>query len=144
MDDEQLNIRKHILENFELLPHVHLLFINSSSETSIKIKSHVDYVIVHSSDYATQVQVRGRVNNDLDCLYLPSMDSHELTVPDEYLGVRLFTPDKNRLCEIINQRNRYNRPYKWPTVKGMLLDSGYTIVEGREKNKYYALITKEQ
>lgn len=143
MDEEQMKVRKHILENFELLPDVHLLFINSSSETSIKIKSHVDYVIVHHTDYATQVQVRGRVNSDLSRLYLPQTDPHALTIPDDYLGIRLFTPDKNRLCAIINQRNRYNRPYKWPTVKGMLIDSGYQIVEGREKNKHYALITKE-
>ncbi|MBQ7113770.1 MAG: DEAD/DEAH box helicase family protein, partial [Clostridia bacterium] len=39
MSEEQLNVRKHLLNNFEIPAEYHLLIINASSETSLKIKS---------------------------------------------------------------------------------------------------------
>ena len=65
MNEQQLAVRKSILEDFIFPSEYNLLFINAGSETSLKIKSPVDYVIVHNNDYDTQVQVRGRVNLSL-------------------------------------------------------------------------------
>lgn len=140
MNDEQLAVRRSMLNNYAIPSEYNLVFINASSETSLKIKSPVDYVIVHNTNYDTQVQVRGRVNNDLARLYLPDNDLSAFTVPDEFLNRPLFVEDKNKLCEIVNQRNPYNRRFGWPTVREMLIDCGFDISERRIDNKRVSII----
>jgi len=140
MNDEQLETRRSILESWTIPPQYDLLIINSSSETSLKIKSKVDYVIVHSSNPDTQVQVRGRINSDLMTLYLPVEGVSEIVVPSEYLGKRLFQGDKQALAEALNLRNTNNRPYRWPTVKNLLIESDYSVIEARQGNLRYVVI----
>ena len=70
MTEEQLAVRKEVLENSRIPPQYNLLIINASSETSIKIKSRVDYVITHTGSEDSKIQVRGRVNSDLERLYV--------------------------------------------------------------------------
>ncbi len=140
MNDEQLEARQSILESWTIPPQYDLLIINSSSETSLKIKSKVDYVIVHSSNRDTQVQVRGRVNSDLKTLYLPVEGTSEIVVPSEYLGKRLFREDKQALIEALNLRNTNNRPYGWHTVKNLLIESDYSVIEDRQGNLRYVVI----
>lgn len=140
MNDEQLETRRSILETWTIPSQYDLLIINSSSETSLKIKSKVDYVIVHSSNPDTQVQVRGRINSDLMTLYLPVERVSEIVVPSEYLGKRLFQGDKQALAEALNLRNTNNRPYRWPTVKNLLIESDYSVIEARQGNLRYVVI----
>lgn len=140
MNDEQLEARRSVLETWTIPPQYDLLIINSSSETSLKIKSKVDYVIVHSSNPDTQVQVRGRINSDLMTLYLPVEGVSEIVVPSEYLGKRLFQGDKQALAEALNLRNTNNRPYRWPTVKNLLIESDYSVIEARQGNLRYVVI----
>lgn len=142
MTQEQLDARESILTSFTIPPQYDFLIINSSSETSIKIKSHVDYVIVHSQNPDTQIQVRGRVNSDLDRLYLASnCVIPTIEVPEEYLGTKLFTREKRELCAKLNLRDpRNNRPYQWPTIKELLNENDYYIKEGRYDSKHYVII----
>ena len=142
MSEEQLRVRQHILDNFEIPAEYHLLIINASSETSLKIKSPVDYVIVHSNEAETQIQVRGRVNSDLSCLYLPTNDPTALTVPEDFLNRPLFTPDKAELCEMLNQNNASGRLFKWTTIHRILIECGYCVTEGRKNNQRYAVISQ--
>ena len=140
MNEEQLEVRRSILEEWIIPPQYDLLIINSSSETSLKIKSRVDYVIVNSTNPDTQVQVRGRVNNDLQTLYLPTDGVPTVSVPTEFLGRRLFREDKQKLITALNLRNANNRPYGWHTVKDILIDNDYAITEGRSGNLRYSII----
>lgn len=140
MSEEQLAVRRSILESFRLPPQYNLLIINASSETSLKIKTPVNYVIVNSTDEDTQVQVRGRVNSDLPKLYLLQNDLTEISVPDCYLERELFKEDKDKLCKYINYRNGSNRQYKWPTIKKLLQKSGFTIQDGRRSNFRFTII----
>ena len=140
MDEEQLEVRRSILEEWTIPPQYDLLIINSSSETSLKIKSPVDYVIVHSSNPDTQIQVRGRVNGDLETLYLPIEGVPAVSVPAEFLGRQLFRADKQALIVQLNLRNTNNRPYGWPKVKEILIDNDYHITEGRSNNLRYVII----
>ena len=141
MTEEQLAVRESILQNYTIPEQYNFLIINSSSETSIKIKSKVDYVIVNSTNQDTQVQVRGRVNNDLRNLYLLNDGTQPIDLPDEFLNVKLFAEGKERLCDFVNLKNPYQRQYKWPTVKTLLMDNDYIITEGREKNMRFAVIS---
>ena len=140
MSEEQLAVRRSVLEEWSIPSQYDLLIINSSSETSLKIKSHVDYVIVNSSNPDTQVQVRGRVNGDLQTLYLPVEGIPTVSVPTEFLGKQLFRKDKQNLLNILNLRNANNRLYGWPTVKNILIDNDYHITEGRSGNLWYSII----
>ena len=141
MTKEQLSVRDSILKDYVIPEAYNLLIINASSETSIKIKSPVNYVIVNSTNQDTQVQVRGRVNGDLNNLYLLNDGTQPIDLPDEFLNVRLFDEGKDRVSAFANQKNPYRKQYKWPTVKELLKESGYVISEGRQDNKRYAVIS---
>ena len=141
MNEQQLEARRSILEEWTIPPQYDLLIINSSSETSLKIKSHVDYVIVNSSNPDTQIQVRGRINSDLQTLYLPTNDVPTINVPSEFLGKRLFRDEKQKLIDKLNLRNpANNRPYGWTTIRNVLIDNDYNITDGRSGNKRYVII----
>lgn len=142
MDENQLAARKEILENSAIPPQYNLLIINSSSETSIKIESHVDYVIVDCKDEDSQVQVRGRVNNDLERLYVPSDKVSSLDVREDFLNRKLFDSDKEALCEdLCIYKPGKKEIYKWPGIRKRLLEFGYILKDGREDNKRYTIIT---
>ena len=142
MTDEQLAVRENILKYYTIPENYALLIINSSSETSIKIKSPVDFVIVHSSNEDTQIQVRGRVNSDLQTLYLPTVGTPTISIPDNYLDKKLFLEDKTEMLSLLDLRNRNNRTLGWNSVKSILIDNDYTITEGRYQNKRYSIIHK--
>ncbi len=145
MSKAQLAARDSILQDYTIPPDYNLLIINSSSETSIKIKSPVDYVIVNSPNEDTQIQVRGRVNNDLKYLYLPATKTDPIELPDKFLGVRLFTADKSALCDFVNLKNPYGRPYRWTTIKTLLVESGYAVKDdSRQGYLRFAIITKSE
>ena len=142
MNENQLAARKEILENSAIPPQYNLLIINSSSETSIKIESHVDYVIVDCKDEDSQVQVRGRVNSDLGRLYVPSDKVSSLDVREDFLNRKLFDSDKEALCEdLCIYKPGKKEIYKWPGIKKRLLEFGYILKDGREDNKRYTIIT---
>lgn len=144
MTEEQLSARESILRDYTIPPQYNLLIINSSSETSIKIKSHVDYVVVHSTNSDTQIQVRGRVNNDLDTLFLPGKSAPIMNIPEKYLGVKLFTTEKKELIKELDIRNKNNRPCGWTSIKKYLVDNDYSITDGRQSDKRYNIITHSQ
>ena len=63
-------------------------------------------------------------------------------VPAEFMGVKLFTEDKKRLCEALSLRQDDGKKKAWPSTKKALINDGYTITEGRQNSKYYAIITR--
>lgn len=140
MTETQLNVREQVLKHYTIPPEYNLLIINSSSETSLKIKSPVDFAIVHSGDEDTQVQVRGRINNNLSCLYLPATDNTIVNVPDYFLDCPLFSAEKQKLCEILNLRNNSGRLCGWTTAKRKIIASGYDVSEGRKGNFRFSVI----
>ena len=99
----------------------------------------IDYIVIHTQERETQVQVRGRYRNDLEMLYV--LDRNTLSVPDEFMDRKLFQEDKERLCEILGLRDKNNRLVKWTTVKKRILEKGYLIDEGRENNRRYSVIS---
>lgn len=141
MTQEQRNVRETILSTFTIPDEYNLLILNASSETSLKIKSPVGYVIIHSYENDTQVQVRGRVNNDLSRLYLPQTDYSAIEVPEDFLNRRLFVEDKNLLCSVLNIHNPSGRLYGWTSIHQLLLYAGYQVCEGREGNRRYAVVS---
>ena len=141
MDAEQLAAREYILEYSALPSEYNLFIINASSETSINIFSQVNYIVVHTKEKEMQVQVRGRYRGDLDRLYLWDSEA-KIEVPQEFLDKKLFTDDKERLCETMRILKPNGTIRKWNSIQDVLIEAGYSIINGRENNRHYAIITE--
>ena len=141
MDAEQIAVRKYILDYSKLPPEYNLFIINASSETSINIFSHVNYIVVHTKEKETQVHVRGRYRGDLDRLYLWDSEA-KIEVPQEFLDKKLFTDDKKRLCETMRILKPNGTIRKWNSLQDVLIEAGYSIINERENNRHYAIITE--
>lgn len=141
MTEDQRRVREYILTNAALPPEYDMFIINASSETSINIFGDLDYIVIHNQEEETQIQVRGRYRDDLDSLYVLNYDCVPY-VPAEFMGVKLFTEDKKRLCEALSLRQDDGKKKAWPSTKEALIEDGYTIMEGRQNCKRYAIITR--
>ena len=141
MTEEQRRVREYILTNAALPPEYDMFIINASSETSINIFGDLDYIVIHNQEEETQIQVRGRYRDDLDSLYVLNYDSVPY-VPAEFMGVKLFTEDKKRLCAFLSLRHKDGKKKAWTATKEALIEDGYTITEGRQDNKRFVIITR--
>ena len=141
MTEEQLRVRESILKDFQLPKEYNFLIINSSSETSIKINTPIDFVIVNSVNQDTQIQVRGRANCDLSTLYILSDSLEAIDVPESFLNRPLSTEERGELCDILNLRNPAGVVYRWTTVNKRLVEQGYYVEQKRINNKHYYTIT---
>ena len=65
-------------------------------------------------------------------------------MPPHFLGKKLFAEEKEELCQALNLRASNGDLYKWTKVKQILAAGNYTVQEGREKNRRYALILPKQ
>lgn len=140
MTPEQYRVRQYILDMARMPPEYNLLVINKSCETSITIDGDIDYMIIHSQAPERRIQVRGRLRRDLEIMYVLDYTA-EMDVPFEFMGRKLFQPDKEALCDVLSLRNKQGNLVKWTTVKDELIKSGYTVTEGRFQNKRYAILT---
>ena len=95
-------------------------------------------MIVHTREKEAQVQVRGRYRKDLDTLYI--LDYEAISFPPDFLERKLFEEDKRELSHILGLRDKNSRLVGWNTVKKKLLEQGFTIKDGREKNRRYSII----
>lgn len=145
MTKRQYETRNYIIENAAIPETVDVLLINKSCETSINIKSHVDYIVVHSGDPDVQTQTVGRYRNDLDDLYLYNVESWEdIELPEEMLGVQLFKEDIIQYVEQQNVRDEKGRLVSQPTFISYLKDSGYDVVSKKVKGgKRYHIVTEK-
>ncbi|MBR3921360.1 MAG: hypothetical protein IKJ47_05445 [Oscillospiraceae bacterium] len=148
MTKEQLGIRESVVLKGEIPDNIQVLLINASSETSINIKSPVDYVVVNDSNPDTQIQAVGRVRHDLETVYLRDLSPSKFTyipycaVDKKWLNRPLYTEDKEALCrELIIVDNR-GRRYKWPNIRKTLIFSDFNVTDGRDKDgRRYSKIT---
>ncbi len=139
MTEEQKAALRHIVSQEEIPPQYDMVILNASSETGINIRGQVDYMVVHSQEKETQVQIRGRYRKDLARLYL--LDYNSIQVPEEFLDCELSAERREELCQRIGIRDTKGRIYKWATVKVKLIAAGYSVVEKRRNNKRYYIIT---
>lgn len=139
MTAEQLSARQYILDNEQLPPNYDIVIINASSETSINIRGQVDYIIIHTTEEEVRTQARGRYRSDLALLYL--FDSESLEVPAEYMEKPLFKSDRDKLCAVLQAKDKWGKTVGWTTTKKKLEEEGYIITEGRTNNRRYYVIS---
>lgn len=144
MDKEQYTVRKHIIETATIPDDFDILLINKSYETSINIRSHIDYIVVHSSQEDVQTQAIGRYRSDLDQAYL--YDPYiwdDIVLPDEMLNIPLFKEDIDAYIKEYDIRDENGHIMKQPTFLAHIADWDYNVQAKKKKGgKRYHIITK--
>lgn len=144
MDSQQKRIRQHIIETAEIPDDVDVLLINKSCETSINIKSHLDYIVVHSSQEDTQIQAIGRYRNDLDLVYLFDPEIwDDIILPEEMLDTPLYKEDINAYILEQDIRDEQGHLMKQPRFLKHITMWDYTVQPKKIKGgKRYHVISK--
>lgn len=141
MTKETLERRKKILE--EGIFEGDVLIINSSMETGINLKAcnNFKYVIVNSSNIVEITQSRGRVRDDIKCLYTRIDEDRPFSFIDDYVGVELVKEDFMGLFKDL--KDSHNNPWGIRKIKSELDKNGYDIDQCRRtiKGKKYQFYT---
>ncbi|EGT5086619.1 DEAD/DEAH box helicase family protein [Clostridioides difficile] len=103
MTEEQLEVRKYLIENGELKFPYNVLIINRATETGVNIyDKNMQLVIVNTTNLTQQVQARGRVRHDVDLLIVRTDDDKKvdvITIRDEYLNQWLLKVELENLVK---------------------------------------------
>ena len=146
MSKETLERRKKILE--EGIFEGDVLIINSSMETGINLKAcnNFKYVIVNSSNIVEITQSRGRVRDDIKCLYTRIDDDRPFSFIDDYVGVELIKEDFMALFKDL--KDDHNDSWGVRKIKSELNKNGYEIEQcrrtiNRKKHQFYTIKLKD-
>lgn len=144
MDKQQYAVRQHIIENATVPDDVDILLINKSCETSINIKSHIDYMVVHSNQEDTQTQAIGRYRNDLDLVYLFNPDIwDDIDLPSEMLNTPLYKEDIDSYITEHDIRDEHGHIMKQPSFLKHIAMWDYEVQSKKKKGgKRYHIITR--
>lgn len=143
MTNEQLAARDYLLKHEEVPPQYDLFIFNGSSETSINLRGHLDFCIVHNANETHITQARGRYRGDLQTLYLLDKERSAIVIDDSFLNRRLFKEDKDALKKSIGIKDEKGRPLSWEKTVQRMTASGYLITDqGRKDNRSYVIISK--
>ena len=134
MSKQQHEVRNYIIEHGAIPDDIDVLFINKSYETSINIKSHVDYMVVHCSDDDVVTQAAGRFRGNLKTLYRhDAMMRDEFTLPEDMLNKRLYKEDLDEYIARNNIRNNYGRLMGHSAFEEYAISCGYKCDKGKVK-----------
>lgn len=144
MTEEQIKIRKDIIETNEFPENTDVLFINKSMETAINIYTPVPNVIVHSTNKSEQIQARGRIRHDIEKLYVLTPDTRYIDLTDRringYFNKPLDVEQKAELVQEVGLRDSQSHQTGWPTLKKALKENGCTVLRRRIGTKNYDVI----
>lgn len=147
MSKETLKRRKKILE--EGIFEGDVLIINSSMETGINLKAcnNFKYVIVNSSNIVEITQSRGRVRDDIKCLYTRIDEDRPFSFIDDYIGVELIREDFMALFKDLKDKN--NNSWGSRKIKSELDKNGYEVTQVRKtikgkRDRYYTITLKNE
>lgn len=146
MSKETLERRKKILE--EGIFEGDILIINSSMETGINLKAcnNFKYVIVNSSNIVEITQSRGRIRDDIKCLYTRIDEDRPFSFVDDYVGVELIKEDFMDLFKDLKDKNNHSWGIK--KIKSELDKNGYEVEQcrrtvNRKKHQFYTIKLKD-
>ena len=148
MNDEQLTVRNYLLNNHTIPEEYNILLINSSMETGINIKDErFQYCYINDYDETTQVQVRGRIRNDIWENYiianvsdpieqiiqeyesgeLDVKNTRELQIIRKYCNKKLTKEYKDILCEELHKYDTKGELIKWTRLKKIIEALGFKV-----------------
>ena len=136
MSNEQLKVRKYILETGNIPEPYNLLVINGAMQEGWNLfDNKVEFAILDTTDKTQQIQALGRVRKDIDFIIIKTSEedyiAKTLFLRDRYLNTPLTAEDKDELSIELNVINNKNEILKWTSIRKMLSQNGY-IVEDRK------------
>ena len=151
---EQLWAREYIKNN-EAVPDQYDMFLfNATAETSINIRSHIDFFIAHNPGDVHITQSRGRYRLDIDTLYVWDKSSpYVVKVPEEFLDRVLYGNDLKELRSYLNLvKDDKGHDVSYDDMLRVISNCGYTCEQGtgkgttknEKRRKYYILRKEEQ
>ena len=143
LTDRQHTIINTLIEEEKIPDDIQVLLINAAYETGLNIrpeKSHLDFIVVHSSDPNVQIQARGRYRGDLDILYCRSK-ALTYEIPDEiiapYLDRWLDSEERDELIYNLGFKDERGRKMSWKKFCKILEDNGYGNDDTRDSSHRY-------
>lgn len=148
LTDRQHTIINTLIEEEKIPDDIQVLLINAAYETGLNIrpeKSHLDYIVVHSSDPNVQIQARGRYRGDLDVLYCRSK-TLTYEIPDEiivpYLDRWLDREERDELICKLDFKDERGHKMSWKKFCKVLDDNGYNDHNKKSGSKRYWKVTQ--
>lgn len=137
-------VARSIITKDKIPDDVDIVFFNAAMQTSINIKSHIDYIVTHTTDSDAQIQSIGRYRNDIEYIYKLTSDAdEEIYVPEQYLNARLSHEDKQQLCRDLNIRDIKRRVKGWKYIRNKLdKDGNYKVEDKKSGSVRYTIITE--
>jgi hypothetical protein len=139
MLDEQLKVRKHLLETGDILQPYNVLIINKAMDTGVNITDpDVQLVVVHTNDPTEQIQARGRVRHDVDLLTVKTKDISKLefiTIPKEWHDIWLSIEQLKNFIAGLNLKNKDGHLISVDEFCIILESKLFTVVKKRKKIK---------
>ena len=145
MDAAQLAARQYIIEH-EAVPDEYDVFLfNATAETSINIRSHMDFFIAHDTGETHITQSRGRYRGDLDTLYVyDNENGGAVVVPQEFLERDLFKDDLKLLRDVLNIiKDKKGHVISIDDMLNLIDTCGYTCEITTKKRRKCVIIHKD-
>lgn len=141
MDEEQLRIRKYLLNNGSLPDPYNVLIINRALETGINITDQdMKLAIVNTTNITQQIQVRGRIRHDIDLLVVRTNEQKlpeiRVKLNDKYLNVELSKDQMEKIIVELNLKSIRNKYITVTKFREILLKSGYHVKRVRRTENY--------
>ena len=132
MSEEQLRVRDYLLRTGNIPEPYNLLIINGAMQEGWNLYDEkVEFAILDTTNQTEKVQALGRIRKDIDFIILKTNDddirAHRVFLKDEYIGNNLTKEQKDELIQELNIINARNEPMKWPSIKKIIINSGYSI-----------------
>ena len=145
MDAAQLAARQYIIEH-EAVPDEYDVFLfNATAETSINIRSHMDFFIAHDTGETHITQSRGRYRGDLDTLYVYDRESGGgVVVPQEFIERDLFMDDLKLLRSVLDiTKDKKGHVISIDDMLELIDRCGYTCEKTTKNRKKCVIIHKD-
>lgn len=139
MNDEQIKVKREIIENGLLLNPYNVLIINRAMETGVDIKDKDMQLFISTTCQITPTQqARNRIRNDVDVVILktknkPIPDNLGLTLDEKWLNKPLTSDDIKRLIIELNIKDGKGELMGVSKLKSILKSNEYKI----ESKKMY-------
>ena len=144
MTEDQLALRKYIIQNNRYPDDLDVLIINGAYETGWNLKDErVQIVITNTNEKDVSIQARGRCRHDIKLLIQKSNNTNAnalLNIIEEYKNIKIFT--KEQKTEILEELKMYNSRGKlvgWTTFKKEVektnkytVRTGHTHIDGKK------------
>lgn len=143
LSDEQLAAWQYLIDKEEVPLGYDMFLFNATAETSINIRSHMDFFIVHDTNWTHITQARGRYRGDLETLYIYKPKCIDgIIIPEEFLNKPLFREDLKLLRAFLDiKKDAHSNILSINAMMDLISKCGYKVVKSEVKRKQCWMIT---